>query len=152
MKFTCIVEINLPLEKTVELFNNVDHLKEWQDGFISYTHLSGEVGKTGGKSRLEYKQGRNHIVLTETILENNLPKELKALYEHKHMVNTMSNQFSSSEPNKTTYTAYIEYTKFIGFMPKLFAFLVPGMFKKQTQKWLDQFKSFAEKKVLEVNA
>jgi len=29
-------------------------------------------------------------------------------------------------------------------MIKMMAFLMPGMFKKQTQKWLNQFKEFAE--------
>ena len=29
-------------------------------------------------------------------------------------------------------------------MPRLMATLMPGMFKRQTQKWLDQFKVFSE--------
>ena len=33
---------------------------------------------------------------------------------------------------------------FNGFMPRLMAMLMPGMFKRQTQKWLDQFKVFSE--------
>lgn len=33
-----------------------------------------------------------------------------------------------------------------GIMPKLMAKLFPGMFKKQSQKWMDQFKEFVEKR------
>jgi len=42
------------------------------------------------------------------------------------------------------YKVEIEYTRFNGIMPKIMAFLMPGVFKKQTQKWLDQFKMFTE--------
>ena len=83
----------------------------------------------------------------ETILIKNLPEIRKGLYEHKHMVNTMTSRFKEISPEKTLFEAEIEYTKFIGFVPKLMAFLMPGIFKKQTQKWLDQFKAFAEKAV-----
>lgn len=60
------------------------------------------------------------------------------------MTNTMTSRFSELGENKTEYTAEIEYTKFNGIIPKLMSMLFPGMFKKQSQKWLEQFKSFAE--------
>lgn len=50
------------------------------------------------------------------------------------------------ETGKTKYISEIEYTHFKGFMNKMMALHMPGMFKKQTQKWLDQFKAFAEKR------
>ncbi|NER12227.1 SRPBCC family protein [Leptobacterium flavescens] len=145
MKFSCFVDINAPIEKVIELFDNVDNLKEWQDGFQSYEHLEGEAGQPGAKSRLFYVQGKRRIELIETIIVKNLPEEFSGKYEHTHMENTMANRFSSPEPGITRYETEIEYTRFIGFMPKLMAFLFPSMFKKQVQKWLDQFKIFVEK-------
>ncbi len=67
-----------------------------------------------------------------------------ALYEHKHMVNTMTNRFYSPEQDRTIYEAEIHYTRFIGFIPKLMALLMPGLFMKQMQDTLDRFKSFVE--------
>ena len=84
--------------------------------------------------------------ILETILKNDLPQEFTGLYEHKHMSNTMSNRFESIDENKSRWIADVEYTRFSGLIPKLLASLFPGMFKKQTQKWLSQFKVFAENK------
>ena len=112
---------------------------------MSLQHISGTPGKPGAKSRIIYKTGKHVIDLTETIQVKNLPDEMTALYEHEHMVNTMSNRFSSIDKNRTKWVVEIEYTKFIGFIPNLMALLMPGIFKKQVQKWLDQFKAFAEK-------
>lgn len=144
MKFSCTVEIDLPVEKVTRLFTDTDNFKKWHEGFISIEHLSGTKGEPGAKSRLIYKTGRQTIELTETIVTNNLPDELTGLYEHKHMVNTMTNRFYRIGENKTKYVAEIEYTRFIGFIPVMMALLMPAMFKKQVQKRLAHFKAFAE--------
>ena len=83
--------------------------------------------------------------IVETIQVNNLPDEFTALYEHIHMVNTMTNRFVALSENSTQYTADVHYTQFNGFMVKFFATLMPWMFRKQVQKWLNQFKTFAER-------
>lgn len=144
MKFTCTVNINLPREKVVELWNNPDHFDKWQDTFLRSELVSGVSRTEGAITKLYLSQGKSEMLLTETILKNELPDSFKGLYEHEHMVNTMTSEFISIEDKKTTYNAYIDYTQFMGLMPKIMAFLFPGMFKKQTQKWLDQFKVFAE--------
>jgi uncharacterized membrane protein len=145
MKFQCAVEIRKPLSLVIELFTNPNNLKEWQDGFISMNHLSGEPGEMGSKSRFFYKTGKRELELIETIIINNLPDEFTAEYWSKPMVNTMTNRFAELANGNTKYTAEIEYTKFNGLMPKLMALLFPRMFKKQVQKWINQFRDFAEK-------
>ncbi|MDN5200245.1 SRPBCC family protein [Fulvivirgaceae bacterium BMA10] len=148
MRFICSVEIDLPVAKVIELFDNVDNIKEWQDGFVSYEHLSGTPGEPGATSRLVYQTEGGEIELIETIVVKNLPEEFIGTYEAKSMVNTMRNSFTSLGENKTRYDTEIEYTAFYGFIPKMMAFLMPGLFRKQTQKWLNQFKVFAEKEAM----
>lgn len=145
MDFSYSVEINKPLNKIIEIFKNEENLKEWQDGFISKKLISGVKGEVGSKYLLLFKNKNNEIELTETIQVSNLPDELTALYEHKYMSNTMSNCFTAIGADKTKYEIKVDYTKFNGFIPRLMAFLMPGVFKKQAQKWIDQFKVFAEK-------
>ena len=41
MKYSCTIEINVPIERVVALWQNEDHFKEWQDGFESIEHLEG---------------------------------------------------------------------------------------------------------------
>ncbi len=141
MKFSCHVDIKAPLNKVIDLFENPDNLKEWQDGFISFEPVSGVQGEVGSKSKLIYEK----LELIETIIRNELPEEFKANYEHKHMVNTMSCRFEAIDSNTTRLDQEIHYTKFNGFVIKLLAKLFPGMFKKQVQKWLNQFKDFVER-------
>ena len=144
MKFSCSVDIDLSHQKTVELWNNPENLVKWQDGFVSFEHISGTPGTPGAKSRMKYKSGKREIELIETIQVNNLPDEFTGHYEAREMTNTMANTFTETAEGKTRYEANVEYIKFNGFMPRLMAFLMPGLFKKQVQKWLNQFKAFAE--------
>ena len=145
MKFKCSITINLPIEQVAELFINPEYLKEYQDGFIKKELISGQAGQEGAVSKMYYKQGKGTMELTETILSNNLPEEFIGHYHHKHMDNNMKCNFTALSENETRYDSEIEYTAFRGFLPKIMAFLFPGMFKKQVQKWLNNFKTFAEK-------
>ncbi len=145
MKFACSVDINLPREKVVALFDNPENMKEWQDGFVSFEPLFGEPGQPGATAKLTYKYGKRDMVLIETVLENKLPDEMSGIYDHKHMRNHMRAVFTELAPDRTRYTSHVEYTALRGFMIKAIAFLMPSTFKKQVQKWMNQFKDFAER-------
>ena len=56
----------------------------------------------------------------------------------------MKNTIKEIQPGITRWNAEIEYTILKEFVIKIIAKLFPFMFKKQTQKWLNQFKAFAE--------
>jgi len=145
MKFNCSVEIDLPRNRVVELFDNPDNMRHWQDGFISFEHYKGEPGQPGAESRIIYEINGREMELIETVLVNNLPDEMSGTYESKMTYNSMKNYFHELNPTKTRWDSEIEYTELRGFMMKIMGKLFPGMFKKQTQKWMDQFKVFAEK-------
>ncbi len=136
LKYTCTVDIDLPIDKVVALWDNENNFKEWQDGFKSIEHLSGTLNTKGATSKIVF-QDKRKIELLETIISVDLPKEKIALYEHSHMVNTQTTRFKVIEENKTQYISEAEYTKFNGIMIK---------FKEQNQKWMNQFKEFAENK------
>ena len=149
MKYTNVVEIDLPRDKVVELWKNPDYYKEWQNGFVESKLLSGTLGEKGAQSEINLLYNNRRMKLLETVLESNLPEEKVVLVEHEHMTNTMASRFKEVAESKTEYSAEIEYTKFNGILPKIMAKLFPGMFRKQSQKWLDQFKMFAEAKMAE---
>lgn len=141
MKFTCTTKINVSRDKVATLFTKEEILKESQQGFIKKELLEGEPWKDGSTSKLYYK----NMELTETILQNKLPEEFRALYEHKDMVNTMHCTFTVLSKDTTQLDQEIHYTEFRGFMPKIMSTLFPGLFKKQVQKWLEKFKEVVEK-------
>ena len=144
MKYTCSIEINLALEKTAALWNNEAYFSKWQDGFQSIELLSGIRNSEGAKSRILI-EGKQKIELIETIISCDLPHEKIAMYDHIHMTNTQQTQFKSIDENSTLFTSTVEYTKFNGLIIKVMAKLFPSIFKKQSQKWMNQFKEFAEK-------
>ena len=146
MKYSCSVDISLPKEKVAELWHDPNNLKEWQDGYKGMEQISGEPGAVGSKCKLMYASKRGDFDLHETILINNLPDEFKGEYDHTHMVNTMHTKFTDNPDGSTHYESDFDYTIKKGFILKIIATLFPGMFKKQTQKWLNQFKNFAESK------
>lgn len=143
MKYTCTVDINLPIDKVVALWSNETYFKEWQDGFESIELLSGTYNTKGAKSKI-ILDGNQRIELLETIISSDLPKEKIALYEHIHMTNTQTSRFIALGESSTQYISEVEYTQFNGLMIKLMAKLFPSKFKAQSQKWMNQFKAFAE--------
>jgi len=142
MEYTNEIKINLPLQKVVELFDNPDNLSKWQPELISFEPVSGEPGKDGAKAKLKYKMGKREIEMVETITKNNLPKEFNGTYETKGVYNEISNRFESIDENTTRWVSHNVF-KLSGFM-KIIGFLMPGSFSKQSCKYMEQFKEFAE--------
>lgn len=145
MKFSCQVDINLSRNEVVQLFDNPENMKYWQDGFVSFEPLSGNKGEVGSTANITYDNKGRKMELLETLTTYDLPRELTGTYEHKMMDNTMQNLFEELEPEKTRWVANIHYTR-MAFIMKVMGWIKPTMFKNQVQKWMDQFKIFAEEK------
>lgn len=143
MKYTCTIEINLPLRRTAELWNDETHFSQWQDDFLSIELISGKKDAVGAKSRILF-DGKQKMELIETIITSNLPREKKASYDHIHMSNTQHTEFKAINSNTTLFTSTVEYTQFNKLMIRIFAKLFPKVFKKQSERWMSQFKTFAE--------
>jgi hypothetical protein len=142
LKYNVEITINLPRTKVIELFDSTDNLKKWQPGLISFDHVSGTPGEVGAKSKLHYRMGKRDIEMIETITVKNLPDEFSGTYEAKGVWNEVKNFFYEVDEQTTKWVSENEF-RCSGFM-KIFIFLMPGSFKKETQKYLEQFKVFAE--------
>jgi hypothetical protein len=142
MKYSLEIEIDRPIAKVVELFDNPENMSKWMNGLQSFEHISGMPGQPGAKSQLKFLVGKREIEMIETITTRNLPKEFTGTYEAKGVFNIVKNSFVPINTNKTLYVTDQEF-QFSGFM-KLIAFLMPGSFKKESTKYLKTFKSFVE--------
>ena len=80
MKYTVETEINLPIARVVELFDDPENLKHWQPGLLSFEPISGTPGQPGAKSKLKYKMGKRDIEMVETISVRNFPDEFSGTY------------------------------------------------------------------------
>jgi hypothetical protein len=145
MKFQGSKIINKPRDIVTKYFSDPQYLGEYQDGFIRKDFLEGNPGETGAISKMYYKYGKHEMVITETITRNNLPDSFESNYHHIHMDNKMKCTFTTIDENTTNYEYEFEYTRINWIMPKLIAILYPGMYRKQGEKWMQQFKEFVEK-------
>ena len=151
MKYSVELIVNLPRDEVIEKMDSVDNLKHWQRGLTSAKHLSGTPGHVGAKMELNYKFGKREMQLVETITKSNFPEEFHATYETKGMHSAQENFFKSTSDGKTKWISNCEFTP-SGFMMRMMAFLMPGVFKKQSKKYMDDFKDFAENGTSVANA
>lgn len=142
MKYTCKIEINLPREKVVDLFDKTENLSKWQKGLQSFEHLSREPGKTGAKSKMVFDMGNRKMELIETIIHNNLPIEFHSTYDGKGVCNLQKNYFEVVSDSVTKWRSESEFT-FKGILKIVLPFM-KGMFKKRSMTYLENFKRFAE--------
>lgn len=144
MKYTTEIEINQPREKVVELFTNPEYLKEWQEGLQSHDLIFGTMGEVGSKYLLKFDLGNRKIEMVETLKRKDLPNEITFTYEAKGVWNMVNTQFIEKSKDTTICKTSIEF-RFKGLM-KIMAFFMQGAFKKQTCKYMEDFKRMVESK------
>ena len=144
MKYTIETIIELPRDKVIKKLDNTDNLKHWQEGLVSTEHISGTPGQVGAKMKLVFKMGKRHMELIENITKREFPNEFHGTYTTKGMHNVQENYFEEL-PNG--HTKWVSKSEFIptNFVLRIMTLIMPSTFKKQSKKYMDAFKNFAEK-------
>ena len=142
MKYTTEIVVELPRDEFVKKLDNPENMKHWQRGLLGYEQLSKNPGQDGAQMSLSFKMGNREMDMVETIIKNNFPEELHTTYDTKGMHNIQKNYFKE-EDGKTLWISESEF-EFSGFGMKLMGLLMPGAFKKQSKKYMEDFKAFAE--------
>ena len=142
MQYTVSIDLDLPRERVIELFDNSENLYKWQRGLVSFEPLEGEPGHPGAKSKMVFKMGKRNIDMVETITKRELPEAFDGTYDAKGVYNIVKNRFIELGPDKTRWDSDQEF-QLKGFM-RVIGFLMPGAFKKQSLKYMQDFKAFAE--------
>ena len=140
-KYRTEVTINVPRERVLELFDSRENMYKWQEGLQSHEHLEGEPGQPGAKMKLVYDNNGRKIEMVETITTRNLTDVLSAVYESTNVWNLNESLFYEERDQ----TRWVNDTEFRckGFM-RFMTIFMPGMFKRQTLKSMNDFKAFAE--------
>jgi hypothetical protein len=143
MKYRLELDIETPRTRVVELFLDPGNLSDWQPDLVSFEPVSGEAPRAvGAVNRQIHKMGRREVVMTETITEHDYPERFSAIYEADKVWNLIENRFTELGPDKTHWVLDCEFK--CGGMVRLMALFFPGMFRKQTMKFMKMFKEFAE--------
>lgn len=144
MKYTCTTEVSLSREDCIKLWLDESQFDKWQDGFQYKKWTKGKPNQKNATSDILILQGNRKIELEELISDNKLPDYIEGIYTHIHMTNTQKVNFEILSAQKTLIRSEVEYTVFKSFIAKMMAKFFPSVFKKQSQKWLDQFKLLAD--------
>ena len=142
MKYTTEIVVDVPRAEFIKKMDAPDNMKHWQKGLIGYEQLSTNVGQEGSRMSLSYEMGKRKMDMVETIIKRNLPEEMHMTYDNKGVHNIQKNYFKE-ENGATRWISESEF-QFSGFGMKLMGLLMPGAFKKQSLKYMEDFKAFAE--------
>ena len=142
MVYTEEIIVKQPLNQSISLFAEPENMKKWQPGLLNYKQKKGEGRETGAITIYSYQVKKRIILMRETILENKLPGKILFKYETAGVYNFLEAQFQADGSDVTRLTTINEF-RLKGLM-KIIGWLMPGMFKKQTTRYLKQFKKFAD--------
>ena len=142
MKYTVSIVVKKPKEEVIELFHNPEFYPKWMHGLQKHEVVKGASGKEGTISKFYFKMGKREMEMEEEVLKNNLPDEYIVSYNAKNVYNKVCSRFEELSDGKTRVYNDQEF-QFKGFM-KLMGWMMPGAFKKQSKKYLADFKNFIE--------
>lgn len=143
MKYVAEITINLSRDKFIELFDAPENTPKWQEGLLSFEPLSGTQGQPGAKAKLVFQMGNRRVEMVETITKRNLPLEFDGTYETDGVFNVVKNRFIALSPNETKWESENEF-KFTTLFMKMMGVAMKGAFPKQSLKYMQDFKAFAE--------
>ncbi len=143
MKYTLSNTINRPMAEVMQKFKDPEGVKHWMEGLEKIEHISGVPGEVGAKSDFYFLNKGKVMKISETILEQNLPRQIKFGYQSGMGYNEVEMVFEEIDANSVKQTSN-SYFEMRGVM-KVLGFLMTGLFKKQSMKYMDAFKAYVEK-------
>ena len=143
MRYRLEQEINLHRDRVFALMLDHQNLTKWQPDLLSVEHLSGVPGQVGAKTKQVNRQGKGELEIIETITVRKPPEELCATYEAGSVWNLIECRFYDIGNDRTRWVLTSDFRS-TNIMLKLMTIFTPGMFKKQTAKFMNRFKEFAE--------
>jgi uncharacterized protein YndB with AHSA1/START domain len=142
LTYSCDITIAAPRERVVALANDREKFHEWQGELVSLAHLSGAPGREGARTALVYRTGGRRLEVVETITAFEPPSRICAIYEAANLRSEVESTFTET-PEGNTRWQLRSRLDCSGLM-RLTAILLPGSFRKQTARAMQEFKDFAE--------
>ena len=142
MKYNIEINIKSPISKIISLLEDRKNDKRWQEGLVNFEHIEGSAGKEGAKSKITYAFGKREIEIRETIIKKGLNKS-SFEYESNMVYNIVENSFISIDKNNTRWEQDHDF-RGKSILLRIMIFLMPNVFKKQSIKFLNDFKKFIE--------
>ncbi|TXD84240.1 SRPBCC family protein [Subsaximicrobium wynnwilliamsii] len=150
MIYNTEIKICLPIEQVIKKIDNVENLKHWQRGLVSAEHIIGAPGALGSKMKFNYRFGNRSMQVVETITKRNLPNEFHASYDTKGIHSIQENYFEKTPEGFTKWVIKCEFLP-LNFFMRVMILVSPNMFRKQSEKYMKDFKNFVENEISVAN-
>ena len=153
MKHTNSIEIALPREKVAQLLADPAHIPKWLRGVVLHEPVNGTHGQVGTTSRVVMRSGNRTMECTETITRrepadlHGIPKGSVVHFDREivgpGMWSVVRDRLTEADPETTLWVSESEF-RFSSLLMRLVGLLLPGLFHKQSQQHMRDFKAFAE--------
>ncbi len=142
MRYTVSNIIDRPLDEVIEKFKEPEGAKHWMEGLKEIEPISGTPGEVGAKTNFHFLYKNKEMVIEETILEQDFPRQIKFAYHSSMGYNEVEMIFEplSESSVKQINNSYFQHK---GIM-KVLGFLFKGFFKKQSMTYMNGFKRYVE--------
>ena len=145
MKCQLELEIDRPREHVVALFLDPENLTAWQPDLVSYEQIGdGDPVAVGARLKQIHRMGRQQAEMIRTVTRNEYPEAFGATFETDGIWNLIENRFFDIDGMRTKWEVDAEF-RCSGVFLKLMMMISPGMFRRQTLKFMQRFKAFAER-------
>jgi len=142
LKFRSEVEIEKPIEELIVLIQNPEVTLKWLEGLRSVKHVSGELRQPGAISKVVFDSPAGRLLITETVVSNDLPQEYIMRYDGQGYVSYSNYSFEKVSKGSTRFILQQD-VELKGALR-----LVEGLMKKTMEKQLNKsaesFKRYAE--------
>ena len=137
------IVVACPLEKVIAVFSDKNQIGDWQRGFLSLKETSGLPGASGSTAELLYLSRGKEMKMTETITDNGLPSHFHGEYDMPGIHNVQHNYFEELGNGTTRWRSETKF-EFVQWHMRILGRLMPGMFQKTSQRFMDDFKDWIE--------
>ena len=151
MQYITEILIEKPIQDVILKMDTTANLKHWQEGFVSAEQISGTPREFGAKLKLKYDFGNRRMEVIETITKQNFPSQFDATYTTNGIRNIQQNHFESTKKGYTKWICKNIYEP-TSFKMNAMLLLMPRTFKKQTKRYMKNFKNFVEHETSVANA
>lgn len=131
------------LEDVVAVFEDRHQIGDWQRGFVGLEEQQGAPGSNGSKAVLHYRNRSRAMTMVETITDNGLPHHFHGRYEMDGVRNVQRHFFKDLGDGRTEWRSESIF-EFDSLLMKVMGRLMPGMFRKTSQRFMDDFKDWIE--------
>jgi hypothetical protein len=143
LEYTNEIVIACPMAHVASVFSDKDQIGDWQRGFVSLKVKSGHPGANGSTAELLYLNRGKEMIMTETIEDNSLPHHFHGLYDMPGIHNVQRHYFEDLGDGTTHWRGETEF-QFSQWTMRIMGRLMPGMFRKTSQRFMDDFKDWIE--------